>query len=300
MVGRRKTQATGQAELLAETRQSVASSWEQEERDRYRQSGGASREPVGLRPATAKEQRPHPARQQPGRGGPPGRRSFEYVELERQRQEPLRQRRYLEEERRTPYAPPGGERASRGLGTGTRPLPTSRGLRGSNVPSERGYPEAGLTQSGLFPIGKPWIRPPLYQGPFGIGGLWIGALAIKESWRSPSLDRAPIERAFDERALKAAAQRRHPDNRQLDDLRRAGARSRSLRFTAASGPTPPGRSLPGRPSGRFRARPSLMSGTPGCEPEATPNGLHPFEPDQNGESPRGKAGAGASATTNPW
>jgi len=72
-------------------------SWEQEERDRYRQSMVPVENQLASGQATPQEQR----RIQPATSralAPQQDEELEYVELERRRQEPMRQRRYLDEE----------------------------------------------------------------------------------------------------------------------------------------------------------------------------------------------------------
>jgi len=64
-----------------------------------------------------------------------------------------------------PYAPARWRAEPHAAGTGTRPLANERGLR-EQRPKRSALSGAGLPQSGLFPIGKPWIRP-LGSGPFG-------------------------------------------------------------------------------------------------------------------------------------
>jgi sporulation protein YlmC with PRC-barrel domain len=97
-------------------------SWEQEERDRYRQSMVPVENQLASGQATPQEQR----RIQPATNralAPQQDEELEYVELERRRQEPLRQRRYLDEE---DIAEPGwSARASR-LAEPSRPEPIRR------------------------------------------------------------------------------------------------------------------------------------------------------------------------------
>ena len=117
-------------------------SWEQEERDRYRQSMVPVENQLASGQATPQEQR----RIQPATNrafAPRQEDELEYVELERRREEPLRQRRYLDEEERgepswsarepeRPEAPGGWDR---------RPSPSRGADSGRSYDPEDGDPD---------------------------------------------------------------------------------------------------------------------------------------------------------------
>jgi len=244
--------------------------------------------------AHSPKQRRNPARHKRGRGGPPA-RGVGTPSWRRNERNHCANARYLDEERTTPYAPPGGEREplNRTLGRGRDRLPTTEGLRGSNVPAKARLSRSGLTASELFPIAETLVRP-LWIRPFD-GALWDRGLAILESLaiaRPPRI-RAPIERKLsDEKGslLKGppASNDEHRYRPTLTILPAGRARSRSASDSTA-GPSRAQRRpgtpahIPGVPPQRpayCRAVLPGMSGTPWTcrtgKPYAEP-ASHPFE-----------------------
>jgi len=150
------------ADWLDKSSHAAGSSWEQEEpRNRYGQSG-ASREQLGLRPATAKTSAASKPPQAGAVAAPAEEEPSTSRGCERQRQETHCRQTPLPRRGRRPYAPPGGERASRGLGRGLRPLPTSRGATWSTSQRAR-LSGGGLYRSGLFSDRENLDQAPLDQ-----------------------------------------------------------------------------------------------------------------------------------------
>ena len=260
------------------------SSWEQEERDRYRQSAVPVENQLASGQPTAQEQR----RFQPATSravAATREEELEYVELERQRQEPLRQRRYLDEDD-DPYAPPGGERASRGWDGDETAANEPRGYV-EQRPSERGYPERAYPER-TFSDRETLDQAPLDQAPLDRGPLDRGLGDQSLGDRRP-LDRAPIERASDERRFEGRRFNDDIDTGSLDDLRPAGLDPDRFdsplpsRANAARPLTPRAsqRPLPRRPS-LDRQEPLDVEPEPYAEPAPS------VEPDSDGESPQGQ------------
>jgi sporulation protein YlmC with PRC-barrel domain len=124
-------------------------SWEQEERDRYRQSMVPVENQLASGQAPPQEQR----RIQPATNralAPQQDGELEYVELERRRQEPLRQRRYLDEEERDDNDDIRAERSPLRREPPPRPLPRRPPLDRQEpldvdpepYPSSEPYPDA--------------------------------------------------------------------------------------------------------------------------------------------------------------
>jgi len=265
-------------------------SWEQEERDRYRQSAVAVENQLASGQPTAQEQR----RIQPATSravAATREEELEYVELERQRQEPLRQRRYLDEDDDA-YAPPGGERASRGWNeTGTN---EPRGY-GEQRPGERGYPERTYPEQAypkrISADGESLDRGPLDRSPLDRTPLDRGL-----GDRNP-IDRAPIERGSAERRFEGRRFNDDVDEDLAGDINPA-------RFDS---PLPsranPARPLTPRASQRpVPRRPPLDRQEPlDVEPEPYAEPPPSLEPESDGESPQGQGRRpGPSGYDDPW
>jgi len=264
--------------------------WEQERADRYA-SRRASREPVGSGQPQAKNSAASHSRHKPGRGGPPARGA----------RLPLRAgatndrnhcRHAVTSTRRRPLRPARWRASLTRCGRERRPAANGAvGATWSNGPASAGYPD-GLTQSGLFRSGKTLIRPfgsgPLDRAAFGSG-------LATESWRSrPSIGLHRKELPM-KGALKAAAFNDDIDTGSLDDL---PARPGSIPIAFDSplppvpGPTPPGRSLPGRPSAARAVRPWIVRTPWMSNRSPTPNRPSIVAADSDGGKPQGqKAGA---------
>ena len=179
-------------------------SWEQEERDRFRQTMvPVENQLASGQPSVQEQRRIQPATSRAVE--PSVDQELEYVELERQRQEPLRQRRYLDDEEEETY---GREprRYGRDEGrsfTSDEDRGFSRGEdrgygndaeRGLGRPADRGYGNDGPGREAFEPL-APQPEPPLRE-------LTQRELPLRErpplqarpdSRRRPLMDQDPVD-----------------------------------------------------------------------------------------------------------